>query len=61
MKIDKLTVHDLRHEAISTLYELYGGRMTDIQISSITGHVELDTLKRYANLRPSSIGSVLWS
>jgi len=61
MKIDKLTVHDLRHEAISTLYELYGGRMTDIQISSITGHVELDTLKRYANLRPSSIGNILWS
>lgn len=61
MKIENLTVHDLRHEAISTLYELYGGKMTDIQISSITGHVELDTLKRYANLRPSSIGQVLWN
>ena len=52
-------IHDLRHEGISWLFE--NTNLTDIQISKMTGHLELDTLKRYAKLRPSSIGERLWA
>ena len=54
-----LKIHDLRHEGISWLFE--NTNLTDIQISKMTGHLELDTLKRYAKLRPSSIGERLWA
>ncbi|MGZ8984558.1 MAG: site-specific integrase [Methylotenera sp.] len=51
-------IHDLRHEAISWFFE--NSPLTDIEISNISGHVEMDTLKRYANLRPSKTGAKLW-
>lgn len=54
-----LKVHDLRHEGISWLFE--NTSLTDIEISKLTGHLELDTLKRYAKLRPKKIGAKLWS
>jgi integrase len=54
-----LRIHDLRHEGISWIFE--NTNLTDIHISKITGHLELDTLKRYAKLRPSSIGERLWA
>jgi integrase len=54
-----LKIHDLRHEGISWLFE--NTNLTDIEISKLTGHLELDTLKRYAKLRPKKIGAKLWS
>lgn len=54
-----LKIHDLRHEGISWLFE--NTNLTDIEISKLTGHLELDTLKRYAKLRPKSIGAKLWA
>jgi hypothetical protein len=49
----------MRHEGISWLFE--NTALTDIEISKITGHIELDTLKRYAKLRPKKIGAKLWA
>lgn len=54
-----LKIHDLRHEGISWLFE--NTNLTDIEISKLTGHLELDTLKRYAKLRPKKIGAKLWA
>lgn len=56
--IKDFRIHDLRHEAISWLFE--NTPLTDIEISNISGHIEMDTLKRYANLRPSKTGAKLW-
>jgi integrase len=53
-----LRFHDLRHEATSRLYERT--RLTDVQIASITGHVELRMLRRYANLRASTLVEEMW-
>ena len=54
-QITDLTIHDLRHEGISWMFE--NTSLTDIEISTISGHIELDTLKRYAKLRPKKIGA----
>ena len=47
--IDNLRFHDLRHEAISRLYEFTD--LTDVEIASITGHKSMQMLRRYAHLR----------
>jgi integrase len=54
-EVNDLSLHDLRHEGISWLFE--NTSLTDIEISTISGHIELDTLKRYAKLRPKKIGA----
>lgn len=48
-KIDDLHFHDLRHEATSRLFE--DTDLTDVEISSITGHKSMQMLRRYAHLR----------
>lgn len=53
-----LRFHDLRHEATSRLYERTN--LSDVQISSITGHKDLRMLRRYANLRGSDLATRLW-
>lgn len=53
-----LRPHDLRHEGVAWFFE--NTTLSDIEISKITGHVELETLKRYANLRPHKVGAKLW-
>ena len=53
-----LGFHDLRHEATSRLYEKT--TLSDIKISSITGHRDPRQLKRYANLRASDLADQLW-
>jgi integrase len=58
-KSKDLTLHDLRHEGCSWFFE--NSTLSDIEISKITGHIELDTLKRYANLRPHKVGAKLWA
>ena len=51
--------HDFRHEGISSLFEKTN--LTDIEISKITGHLQMNTLARYAQLRPKATGGKLWA
>lgn len=53
-----LHFHDLRHEAISRIYERT--TLTDVEVANITGHTDLRMLKRYANLRGSTLAARLW-
>jgi integrase len=50
--ISGLTLHDLRHEATSRLFEKGFNMM---EVSTITGHKSLTMLKRYTHLRPSDL------
>lgn len=50
--------HDVRHEATSRLFERT--KLTDVQIAKITGHKSMEMLKRYANLRASTLADHLW-
>jgi integrase len=56
-KVDDFRFHDLRHEAICRLYQ--NTRLTDIQVSLITGHTNLETLKGYSNLRGSFLADLM--
>jgi len=58
-EVEDFHVHDFRHEGISRLFE--STNLTDIEIAKITGHLELDTLSRYAKLRPRKTGAKLWA
>lgn len=49
LKIENLHFHDLRHEAISRLFEL--GTLNMIEVASISGHKSLAMLKRYTHLK----------
>lgn len=53
-----LNFHDMRHEATSRLYERTS--LSDLKIASITGHRDPRQLKRYANLRASTLADHLW-
>ncbi|OXJ00354.1 MULTISPECIES: site-specific integrase [Burkholderia] len=59
IKLEDFHYHDLRHEAISKLYER-NLNWTDIQIASVTGHKNLQMLKRYAHLRGELLVEDLW-
>lgn len=50
--------HDFRHEATCRLFERTNLR--DVEIALITGHTDLRTLKRYANLRAKDLAQMLW-
>jgi integrase len=54
---DDLHFHDLRHEAVARFFERTP--LQTLEIALITGHTELETLKRYANLRPAILASKL--
>lgn len=56
-KCDDLRFHDLRHEATSRFFERTSLQM--MEIAAITGHTQLGTLQRYANLRPSILSDKL--
>ncbi|MCE8013924.1 site-specific integrase [Billgrantia desiderata] len=49
LAIEDLHFHDLRHEAISRLFEL--GTLDVMEIATISGHKSLAMLKRYTHLR----------
>lgn len=49
LNVDDLHFHDLRHEAISRLFEL--GTLNMIEVASISGHKSLAMLKRYTHLK----------
>lgn len=57
-KCNNLHFHDLRHEATSRLFERT--TLSDVQISRITGHRDPRMLRRYANLRASTLAELLW-
>lgn len=57
-KCGDLRFHDLRHEATSRFFERT--KLSDIQISRITGHKEPRVLRRYANLRGTDLAAQLW-
>lgn len=50
--------HDLRHEATSRFFERT--QLRDIEIAKITGHSDMRTLARYANLRTENLAKLLW-
>lgn len=52
--IKDLTFHDLRHEAISRMFER---GMTVEQVRAVSGHTSLDQLSRYVNLKPEDIAA----
>jgi len=54
--IDGLTFHDLRHEATSRLFEAGLGLM---EVAAITGHKNLQMLKRYTHLRAKDLAARL--
>ena len=51
--------HDLRHEGTSRFFEK-APNLTDREIALITGHENLNMLKKYSHLRPSTILNKLW-
>lgn len=53
LKIQDLHFHDLRHEAISRLFEL--GTMDSIEIAAISGHKSMSMLKRYTHLKAQKL------
>ena len=55
---DDLFFHDLRHEAVSRIFERTD--MGDTEIMKITGHKSLKMLARYANLRGSKLAKRMW-
>lgn len=50
--IDDLTFHDLRHDAVSRLFEA-GYRIEEVQL--VSGHKSWKNLQRYTHLRPASL------
>lgn len=57
--IKDLKIHDFRHHAVSWYF--INTNLSQIEISKISGHIELETLKRYLTMRHSDIGSKLWN
>ena len=56
--IQNLTFHDLRHEALTRMFEpkeLGGRGMTVEKVRLVSGHSSLDQLSRYINLRPEDL------
>ena len=53
-KIDDLRFHDLRHEAISRMFEK---GMTIPEVAAISGHKTWTSLKRYTQLSPKSLST----
>lgn len=49
--------HDLRHEAVSTLFEL--GNLDLMEVAAISGHKSLSMLKRYTHLSAAKLAKKL--
>ena len=50
--IEGLRFHDLRHEAVSRLFEK---RLNVMEVASISGHRSLQMLQRYTHLRAEEL------
>ncbi|STQ14842.1 shufflon-specific DNA recombinase [Enterobacter cloacae] len=57
LEIHDLHFHDLRHEAVSRLFEL--GTLNVMEVAAISGHKSMNMLKRYTHLRASQLVSKL--
>jgi len=58
LNIDNARFHDLRHEALSRMFEVKSLNVPEVQL--ISGHLEPRTLMRvYANLRPKDLADKL--
>ncbi|WP_058974204.1 tyrosine-type recombinase/integrase [Type-D symbiont of Plautia stali] len=55
--IKDLHFHDLRHEAVSRLFEL--GTLNVMEVAAISGHKSMNMLKRYTHLRATQLVSKL--
>jgi len=55
-EIEELRVHDLRHEATTRLFER---GLNIIEVSTITGHKDLQMLRRYTHLRAEDLAKKL--
>lgn len=53
LEIEDLHFHDLRHEAVSRLFEL--GTLDLMEVAAISGHKSLSMLKRYTHLRAQKL------
>lgn len=53
LEIDNLHFHDLRHEAVSRLFEK--GTLDMMEVAAISGHKSLSMLKRYTHLKASHL------
>jgi len=53
LDIVNLRFHDLRHEAITRMFE--DRKMSVEQVRLVSGHSSLDQLSRYVNLRPEDL------
>lgn len=56
-KLEDLTFHDLRHEAISRLFE--NTDLDSMEIAQISGHKTMQMLKRYSHLRTARLAERL--
>lgn len=56
-KMSDFKFHDLRHEAISRLFEK--NKLSDAEIMKITGHTNIQTLLGYMHLRPNDLADKL--
>lgn len=52
-EIDDLRFHDLRHEAVSRLFE--SGNWNSMEVATVSGHKTLAMLKRYTHLRAENL------
>lgn len=50
--IKDLHFHDLRHEAVSRLFEI---GLNPLEVSAVSGHRTLQMLKRYTHLKPADL------
>lgn len=57
LRIEDLHFHDMRHEAVSRLFEL--GTLDMMEIAAISGHKSLSMLKRYTHLKAQRLVSKL--
>lgn len=53
LKIEDLRFHDLRHEAVSKLFEL--STLDMMEVAAISGHKSLSMLKRYTHLKAHNL------
>ncbi|KND62305.1 Shufflon-specific DNA recombinase [Candidatus Burkholderia verschuerenii] len=53
LAIQDLHFHDLRHEAVSRLFEL--GTLDMMEVATISGHKSMQMLKRYTHLKASNL------
>lgn len=53
-----LRFHDLRHEATSRFFERT--KLQDFEVMKITGHSSTRMLRRYSNIRGSTLADKLW-